>query len=188
MKFNYSNRLLRSAEPEALGGNGPAAPAANIIPLPEPALPSAALAAEPAPAAPAAEATAEPTFLQSVLGTVQTKGKLVSERDAAIARATTAEASLTAAHAELATLRAENAAFKQERETIQAALIAAQAANQEVEVAAASQVAALGFEPAALPAATSAPEETKDQLIARLEKETDNNKRHALAARINAMN
>ncbi len=189
MKNNFRNRFLFSADPEAaLGGTGPGA--AAVIPFPAAAAaPAVAAVAEaPAAAAPPAAAAVEPSLLERVKASIQSKGTLLATADAATLRATTAEAradkaetALTAANGELATLRAERA-------DIAAALVTAKAEKQDVDTAAASQVAALGFEPGKLPAAASeAAEETKDQLVARLEKEPDNDKRFALAAKINAM-
>lgn len=185
MKFNFSNRLLRSAEPEALGGNGtaPAAAATNIVPIAEtpPAAESEAV--------PAAEAPVEPAgFLASVLGAVQSKGKLVIERDLALARAEKAETENLSLHSQISTLTTQLSTLQKERSEISAALTTAQAEKQEVDTAAASQVAALGFPAAELPAAGSSAVETRESLEAQLVNETDNNKRWELSAKLNAMN
>lgn len=182
--------LLFTADPAVLGGNGPAGLATLEAPAAEaaPAVPAAEATPEPAPSAPAPVASAEPSLLEKVTASIQSKGKLLADRDAATLRATTAEARADKAEAALTLANSELATLRKERSDIQAALVTAQAEKQEQDVAVAGEVAALGFEPAALPAASSAPEETKEQLVARLEKETDNDKRYALAARINAMN
>ena len=184
MKFTSSNRLLRSAEPEALGGNGPS----NVIPLP------AATAATEAPPAAATEPPSggkseatPPTLLEQIRGSIQSKGALIADRDAALARAGLAERELLSTKAALAIATDELQTLRAERAEIAAALVTAAAEKQTVDAAAASQVAALGFDPAALPGANSEAEETKEQLVARLEKEPDNDKRYALAAKINAM-
>ena len=188
--------LLFTAAPEALGGNGPsatvidfpAASAASAVAAPAVEAPAAAATpAAAAPEAPAAEAK-PPGLLERISASIQSKGALLATGEAYRLRAETAEASLGTATAELTTLRAAHAALLKERGEIATLLDTAVAEKQEVDTAAASQVAALGFEPAALPAASAAPEETKAELLARLEKEPDNNKRYALAARINEMN
>ncbi len=185
MIINRHNRFLRDAEPAALGGNGPS----NVIPLA-----AAAPAAEAEPAAPTAAAPAAvetPGFLASVLGSVQAKGKLVAERDAATQRAATAEAENATLRTQLTAANGELATLKQERATIQAALVTAQTEKQDLDIAAASQVAALGFDAAALPAAESAPPETIASLeaqIATAKAAGDHAKVWSLAEKMEAIN
>ncbi len=171
---NYSaNRFLRSAEPEALGGGGSVAAPAET--------PAAA-------AAPAAEEAKPPGLLEQVRASLQSKGTLLADRSAALTRAELAEGQLEGAQAELTTLRAENATLKAERDEISALLSTAKAEKQEVDLATAVQVAGLGFDAAALPAAEVAPAETRAGLVAQIEKETDNNKRWELTERLEALN
>lgn len=170
--------FLFSAAPEALGGNGPAAPVALTL-VPE------APAAESTPETPAAES--KPAgLLERISASIQTKGALLATGEAYRLRAETAEASLATATAELTSLRAAHAALITERADIAALLDTAVAEKQEVDTAVAVQIAALAFEPAALPAAGDVPE-TAEQLTAQLAATTDNATRFALAERINAL-
>jgi len=173
--------LLFNAEPEALGGG--AAPASNII-----ALSAAPVAEAPAAAEPAVPVAAvEPSLLEKVKASIQSKGTLLATADAATLRAETAEAEVLTLRSQLSTLHSQLSTLQTERAGIEAALVTAKAENQAVDTAAASQVAALGFEAAALPAANSAPEPTKAELEAKLAEATDNNTRFDLAAQLNAL-
>ena len=175
--------LIYTSEPEALGGNGPFA---AVIPFPAAA---AAAPAEDAPAtaAPAAESEA-PGFLQSVLGAVQSKGKLVADCAAATLRADAAEAELQTLRSQLTALNSQLSTLQTERQQIEAAMLTAQAEKQDLDTAAASQVAALGFDAAALPAAsTDTPVDTRASLAAQIEKETDPKKLWALTEKFEAL-
>lgn len=183
--------LLFNADPAVLGGNGPA----TVIDFPaaSPAATVALAAAVPAAEAPAAPglvepvAAAEPTLLEKVTASIQSKGKLLADRDAATLRADRAESELATLRADLAAANSELATLRKERTDIQAALVTAQAEKQEVDTAAASQIAALGFDAASLPAASVGNEETKEDLAARIEKETDPAKNWALIEKYEAL-
>jgi len=168
--------FLRSAEPADLGGNGPSA---VVLPVEE--APAAAVAEE----TPAA--AVEPTFLQRASAAFASKSAILAERDTFRTRAETAEAESLTLRAQVLDLGTQLAAVLAEREEISALLDTATAENQAVEAAAASQVAALGFEPAALPSASAAPEETRATLVAQIEKETDPKKLWALTERYEAL-
>jgi len=159
MIFNRTNRLLRSADPDATG-SGSSIPAAPLAALPDPV---AAVEAEVKPGA---------GFLASVLASVSSKATLVADRDTYQARAAAAEKDLDEAQTELFDLRAELKTLKDERIQIEKALTAATDANTTTEAAAAVIVAGLGFQASALPAAETIGNSIED-LEAKLGAETD---------------
>lgn len=186
--------LLFQANPEALGGNGPAATAAapaaeNIIALAT-AAPEAAAAAAEAPAAPV-EAEQKGGFLQGVLAAVSSKSDLLQQIGAeklraeqAIQQAATLQSQLTAAQGTIATLQAQNKTLTEERQQIEQALQAAQGQVQGEQVAVAKVVASMGFEAEQLPAASGQIPDTKEAIQARLATETNCAKRHELALQL----
>ena len=135
---------------------------------------------------PATETETKPGLLESIRANLQTKAALLSERDTYLARATAAEAQVADLTARLDAAESELQTLRSEREEIANTLETVQAEVTTVETAAAQQVASMGFDAAALPAAETEPE-TKETLLARLAAETDNNKRFALAEKINAL-
>jgi len=175
---------LFTAEPEALGGNGP-----SLLVLThdgeQAAFQEVAIAEAP-PAAPAAEAK-PPSLLEKISASIQSKGTLLATGEAYRLRAETAETENAALHLQLTTLTSQLATLTTERAAIAALLETAQSEKQEVEVAAAATVAALGFDAAALPAAGQAAPETRKDLEAKLATTTDNAERFALAEKINAL-
>ena len=175
------DRILFHADPEALGGNGAAA--AETV-----AEPAAAASDGIEPAAAAAEETQQAGgFLQNVLAAVSSKASLIAEREELSSRLSAAEQAVGTLTAELNEAREKVEALTQERAAIEQALNAArdQAAGEDEK--AAVIVASLGYQGTEdLPAAAAEPE-TKEALLARLEAETDNDKRWELAQRINAM-
>ena len=141
-------------------------------------------AAEVTPAA----AEAKPGFLDNVFAALQSKTVLLGEVSTFRTRAETAEADLATATADLTAARDELAALKAERAAIAARLASVEQETASAEEAAAKIVATIGFKAEELPAAEAEPPATKEQLVAQLETEKDNNKRYALAAQINSMN
>lgn len=186
--------LLFTAEPEALGGNGPS----NILPISAAAAPEAAPAAETPAAAPAAAAEAKPplgghseakppSLLEKISASIQTKGALLASAEAYRLRAETAEAELATLRTDKGALATQLATLTTERDEIVNLLEAAHAEKQEVEFTAAATVASLGFDAAALPAAGESAPETRAALEAQLAAATDNATRFALAEKINAL-
>lgn len=185
--------LLFQADPEALGGNGPAAPAAVAAPVAENVipLPTAAAPVETPAAAVPVEQEQKGGFLQGVLASISSKADLLQQITAEKARAEQAltqvgslQAELTTAQQSVTTLQAEIATLKNERQQIEQALQAAQGAVQGEQKAAAKIVATMGFEAEQLPAAQGSLPETKESLQARIAAETNTAKRHELALQL----
>ena len=151
---------LFSADPEVLGGDGPAA---------------------------VATATPEATFLEKCAASIQSKGNLLAAADAATLRATAAEASLEAATGQITALTAEVAAMKADQAAVEAMLTAAKAEQKTVEAAVATTVASMGFPLEALPSAGDAPPETRAEIEAQIDATTDNDTRYALAEKLNSL-
>lgn len=142
-----------------------------------------------APAAEAAPATAEtpaPTFLQTVLAGLKDKGALAAENTSLLQRAEKADAEILTLQGQIVTLQSELNTLRGERQQIEGALKEAQTAKTTVEAAAAAEVATIGFPAAQLPESAKAGE-TREELEAQLAAETDNNRRYALAEKINAL-
>lgn len=133
-----------------------------------------------------AEKGAEPTRLQVIAASFKDKGVLIAERDAAVTRATTAEAQLEGLQARLSLVQGELSAKTVELGQIDAALKAAQSANQTVDEAAAKQVASHGFGQEKLPEG-QAQEDTVEAMTARMNAETNPGKKWELAEKINAV-
>jgi len=140
------------------------------------------------PAAAAVEQETKPGLLERISASLQTKTALLAEVATFRSRAEAAEEALATATVDLTAARERLAALEAERAQITAQLATVEAESATAELAAAKIVATIGFPAAELPAAESEPPETKEQLVAKLETEPDNNKRYALAAKINAMN
>ena len=180
MKPNFA-RILFTAATELASGGG-----ASVSTETAPEAAAAAEAApEPAPAPAAAEpvSVTEPTFLEKVSAGLKDKAALVNENIALKARAEKAESDNLALISRLDGLLAEITDLREERAKIAAALTTAETAAVTVEEAAAAQVAAIGFEAAALPDGVK-PGETKEELQAELDRTTDDKRRYELAARI----
>lgn len=185
--------LLFQADPEALGGNGPAAPAASVAPVAENVipLPAAAAPAEAPAAAVPVEQEQKGSFLQGVLASISSKADLLqqigaekSRAEQALAQVGTLQAELATAQQSITALQAEIGTLKNERQQIEQALQAAQGAVQGEQKAAAKLVATMGFEAEQLPTAQGALPETKESLQARIDKETNPAKRHELALQL----
>jgi hypothetical protein len=129
----------------------------------------------------------KPGFLQTVLASVQDKGKLAHDLHTVRAQLTTTEQQLALANTELQTLRVEKQNLIAERTQIQLALQTAQAAQQTVEIAAADVVASLGFTPATaaeLPAAQEPQVSPIEALEKQYAAETDLQERHKIGMQI----
>lgn len=180
--------LLFSATPDALGGNGAAATGETAAAAPLAVVTAEAAAGEDAPAAPAAavaaEAETKPGYLEAIRASLQSKASLVSERDTYFARATAAEASLKDAQATIATLTTERDALRAEKAEIVKMVGSLESDKATVELAAAREVAAMGFDAAKLPAADSTVPETKESLEAAIATEKNAKKRHEMALRL----
>lgn len=164
MKRTYR---LFSADPEILGGDGPS----NVVPL----------------AAATAEPPAAPNFLQKAAAVLSSKATLLSERDAITLRCELAEAKVANQESQLAALQADLTTLQAERVELEALMDSAAKERQSVEVAATSQIAALGFAVENLPAAIVAAMEDVPTLIARMDATTDEKEKYRLAAKINAL-
>ncbi len=166
--------LLFSATPDALGGNGAAA-SGETAAAPLAVVTAESAAGENAPAEPAAAAEAEtkPGYLETIRASLQSKASLVSERDTYFARATAAEASLKDAQATITTLTAELTTLRAEKAEIEKMVGSLESEKATVELAAAREVAAMGFDAAKLPAPESGDGNSMEALEAQLEKETD---------------
>ena len=182
-KFN----LLFSAATEFAAGGG-AAPTATA-PATEPEAPETPAEPE-APAAPAApetkSPTKEPTLLQVAFAAAKGKAHLVSENQTLLQRAYTAETALATLQAAHTDLTAKFTALSDERAQIAAALTQSQQEVVAVEVAAAAQVASIGFPEAKLPESLKAGE-SRQELEAQLAAATDNKTRWELAKKLNEM-
>jgi regulator of replication initiation timing len=158
--------IFNEADKGASGGS--AAPSGDDNKPAEGTDPSPAPAPAPAPVDPtppatqaSATAAAKPTVFQKAAAMLKDKSELlgtISTHEATIASLTsqlsTANSQLSATMAELATLKAGSA-------ELEAALTKATAANTTVAQSTIDQVAALGFDANALPAATSASEDAE---------------------------
>jgi hypothetical protein len=179
-KFHF---LLSEADANTFTGAGALAEA---TPAPSAEPPAAETPAEPQAAAPV-EALEKPGFLQTVLASVQDKGKLAHDLHTVRAQLTTTEQQLALANTELQTLRVEKQNLIAERTQIQLALQTAQAAQQSVEIAAADVVASLGFTPATaaeLPAAQEPQVSPIEALEKQYAAETDLQERHKIGMQI----
>ena len=175
-KFHFLLSEADTNTPSAAGAVAETTPAVEAPAAETPAAPQAAVVAE-----------EKPTFLQTVLASVQDKGKLAHDLQTVKAQLTNKEHQLELANTELQNLRTENQSLILERGQIQAALQTAQAAQKTVEEAAADVVASLGFTPvtaAALPAQA----EPQVSPIEALEKQyaaaTDLQERHKIGMQI----
>jgi chromosome segregation ATPase len=167
-------RILFSADPEALGGNGPAL---TVVEAPEASAPVETPVAE----------TGKPGFLESIRASLQSKGTLVAELDTLRAQFTALKDSHGQLLAEHRDLLDKHTALQSERAEIEKLLTEVKGEVTDVQTAAAVAVAAIGFDPSALPAASTSDPETKESLLAELAKETDSKKAYVLAAKINAL-
>jgi hypothetical protein len=149
---------LFNADPEVLGGDGPAA----VTPP-------------------------EATFLEKCAASIQSKGSLLASAEAANLRATAAEASLAASAEQIVSLTAEVASLKADQAAIEAMLTAAKAEQKTVEAAVATTVASMGFALEALPDASASAGETRADIEAQLAATTDNDTRYALAEKLNSL-
>lgn len=179
--------LLFSATPDALGGNGAAATGETAA-APLAVVTAEAAAGEDAPAAPAAavaaEAETKPGYLDVIRASLQSKASLLGERDTYLARATAAESSLKDAQATITTLTGELTTLRAEKAEIEKMVGSLQSEKATVELAAAREVAAMGFDAAKLPAADSTVPETKESLEAAIATEKNAKKRHEMALRL----
>jgi chromosome segregation ATPase len=178
---------LFSATPDALGGNGAAATGETATAAAPLAVVTAeAAAGDDAPAAPAvaAEAETKPGYLETIRASLQSKASLLSERDTFLTRATAAEAELKDAKASITTLTAERDTLRAEKAEIEKMVSELSTEKASVELAAAREVAAMGFDAAKLPAADSTVPETKESLEAAITTEKNAKKRHEMALRL----
>jgi hypothetical protein len=162
------------AESDLADAGGAAAPAAV----------AEATAAEeaPAPAAPVAKLS----ILERAHAAVANKQDLLAGARAAEERAAGAEVALAATAAELAELRARLDVLETERAELDTVLSATRAEVSTVEGAAATQVAALGFEAAALPHA-EAKAESLEEALAELAACTDPQAKAVMARKVRAL-
>jgi chromosome segregation ATPase len=179
---------LFSATPDALGGNGAAASGETANAAPLAVVTAEAAAGDDAPAAPAAAAEAEtkPGYLETIRASLQSKASLLSERDTFLARATAAEAQLKDAKDTITTLTAERDTLRSEKAEIEKMVSELSTEKATVELAAAREVAAMGFDAAKLPAPESGDGNSMEALEAQLEKETDPQQIVILARKIDA--
>ena len=136
---------------------------------------------------PAQSTEAKPSFLQSVLASVQDKGKLAADLQLATQRAETAEAHLTTLQSEIITLRAEKQTLIDERTQIQTALSNAVANQKDAAAQAVEIVAELGFSTKAaeiLPGQQEPQKSPIEQLEKQYAAETDLEKKHTIAMQI----
>lgn len=179
--------LLFSATPDALGGNGAAA-SGETAAAPLAVVTAEAAAGDDAPAAPAAavaaEAETKPGYLETIRASLQSKASLLGERDTYFARATAAEAQVASQQVTINTLTAELTTLRAEKAQIEQMVGSLESEKATVELTAAREVAAMGFDAAKLPAADSTVPETKESLEAAIATEKNGKKRHEMALRL----
>lgn len=182
--------LLFSATPDALGGNGADASGETAAAAPLAVVTAEAAAGDDAPAAPAAavaaEAETKPGYLDVIRASLQSKASLVSDRDACFARATAAEAQVASQQVTINTLTAELTTLRAEKAQIEQMVGSLENEKATVELTAAREVAAMGFDAAKLPAPESGDGNSMEALEAQLEKETDPQQIVLLARKIDA--
>lgn len=186
-KFTFLFTAADTNTPTGAGAVAEATPA-ETTPAAEAPAPAAETPAVQA-AVPTAAAEEKPGFLQTVLASVQDKGKLAHDLQSVRVQLVNTESQLTLANTELQKLRTENQSLLLERTQIQTALQSAQADKQTVEIAAADVVASLGFTPAtaaALPAAAEPQTSPIEALEKQYAAETDPVKKFEIAQSIRA--
>lgn len=190
MRYNPLNRLLFQEVQDT--GSGSAAPAATIVPFPA----AAAVAEAPVAAAPPEAAAAparEPTLLEKVSAAVRDKSVILAENSGLKQEILTYKGQITERDATIATLTArvqeletENGLLQADFTSIDAALKATEKQITTIDASAARQIAGMGFEAAALPAAEKQGESI-EAMETRLGQETDPQKIVALARQIDAL-
>ena len=139
------------------------------------------------------ETETKPSLLQMAHAAVSSKQSLITEIAQQKQKITSiqsdldhARSELTTAQTELSTARTELANLRKERADLEAALKVVEKENQTAEAAAVGIVATMGVAPEKLPTSAVAGE-SKEELMAQLNKETDSAKRFILAEKINAL-
>jgi hypothetical protein len=189
MRYNPLNRFLFSEVQET--GSGTAG-AAAIIPFPA----ATAAPEEPVAAAPPEAAAAparEPTLLEKVSAAIRDKSTIIAENTQLKQDIATHQGLVTAHAGTIATLTArvqaletENGLLQADFNSIDAALKATEQKITTIDASAARQIAGMGFEAAALPAAEKQGESI-EAMETRLGQETDPQKMVALARQIDAL-